>query len=207
VVVAPTRVRFCDVAAGHGGFAIEGIDLADLPVWSASGAGDDTGAGLTDLVVGTANAARAYVVFATAYTATVALADVVGGRGGLVLEGVVAGDGAGRAVARGGDDTGDGLDDVLVSASNADVPFADSGRVYVVFGKADSTPVLLADVAAGTGGFALDGSCSAIADGHSSIVVPLGSIVIAAASRSASRSFGPRLGTANHRRTTSGAVA
>ena len=57
-----------------------------------------------------------------------------------------------------GDVNGDGVSDIVVGAPKAEpngVFWA--GRSYVVFGKADTDPVLLADVAAGIGGFAMDG--------------------------------------------------
>jgi hypothetical protein len=56
-----------------------------------------------------------------------------------------------------GDVNGDGLADVIVGAPGAAPNGSDSGRTYVVFGKADHEVVSLADVTLGIGGFALDG--------------------------------------------------
>ncbi len=56
-----------DVAAGNGGFVINGIDFVDLSGASVSGAGDVNGDGVPDLIVGdpcgNSNAGESYVVF------------------------------------------------------------------------------------------------------------------------------------------------
>ena len=81
------------------------------------------------------------------------LAGVVAGKGGFVMNGIDPEDFSGRSVSGAGDVNGDGLADVIVGARNADP----GGKSYVVFGKADWTPVNLADVAAGSGGFVMNG--------------------------------------------------
>jgi hypothetical protein len=53
--------------------------------------------------------------------------------------------------------SGDGLAEVVVGAPYAESNAPYAGRTYVVFGKADTDEVELADVAKGIGGFALDG--------------------------------------------------
>jgi hypothetical protein len=82
--------------------------------------------------------------------------------GGFAMLGVRAGDHAGSHVNGAGDVNGDGLADVLVSAvfatSNGN-QFA--GRGYVVFGKANATPVQLSAIENGTGGgFSVNGLAS-----------------------------------------------
>ena len=53
---------------------------------------------------------------------------------------------------------GDGRGDVILGASGGDpAGHAIAGESYVVFGKADTAPVDLAAVAAGTGGFVIEG--------------------------------------------------
>jgi flagellin-like hook-associated protein FlgL len=54
---------------------------------------------------------------------------------------------------------GDGLDDLIVGAYQAD-PNGNSsaGESYVVFGKSDGTAIELSDVTAGNGGFVINGS-------------------------------------------------
>ncbi|MEM6989633.1 MAG: integrin alpha [Myxococcota bacterium] len=56
-----------------------------------------------------------------------------------------------------GDINSDGLDDLIVGAPYADAPGNGAGRSYVVFGMAGMAAVDLSDIAAGTGGFVLNG--------------------------------------------------
>ncbi len=85
------------------------------------------------------------------------LADVAAGIGGFAINGIDPSDGAAR-VSGAGDVNGDGLADVIVGAPEGD-PGGNgkAGESYVVFGKADGTAVELADVAAGGGGFVMNG--------------------------------------------------
>ncbi len=77
---------------------------------------------------------------------------------GFGFSGLAGDDKAGREVAVIGDVNGDGLDDILISAPGADINGANSGSVYVVFGKtggfgaADGLSKL-----DGTNGFRVDG--------------------------------------------------
>ncbi|MEE8477682.1 MAG: VCBS repeat-containing protein, partial [Gemmatimonadales bacterium] len=88
----------------------------------------------------------------------VSLSDVAAGTGGFVIKGIDAGDGSGWSVSGAGDVNGDGLADIIVGANGADPGGNRSaGESYVVFGKAGGTAVNLADVAAGSGGFVING--------------------------------------------------
>ncbi|WP_281018349.1 MULTISPECIES: tandem-95 repeat protein [unclassified Minwuia] len=87
----------------------------------------------------------------------IALSDVRAGDGGFIMNGIADSDLAGRGPRGAGDVNGDGIVDVIVDARHADVNGNNSGSAYVVFGKADGTAVNLADVSAGTGGFAIQG--------------------------------------------------
>src|SRR5438045_3255497 len=69
------------------------------------------------------------------------LASITTGDGslGFVLQGERAGDESGRSVASAGDVNGDGFDDLIVGAFQADGPAdgrSEAGDSYVIFGKA-----------------------------------------------------------------------
>ena len=103
-------------------------------------------------------AGESYVVFGKANTLPVDLSDVVAGAGGFVINGINVQDQSGRSVSGAGDVNGDGLADVIVGAHRGDPgENSNAGESYVVFGKADTAPVSLADVVAGTGGFVING--------------------------------------------------
>ncbi|WP_169805888.1 VCBS repeat-containing protein, partial [Azohydromonas lata] len=158
------------VAAGSGGFVINGQGANDASGWSVSGAGDVNGDGLADLVVTSkVDAGRSYVVFGRSATAAVDLASVAAGVGGFIIYGQAGGDGSGWSVSGAGDVNGDGLADLLVGAPYGD-PAAgtDAGRAYVVFGRSSRASADLAAVAAGSGGgFAINGLAGGDGSGYS----------------------------------------
>ncbi len=162
-----TKVSLADIAAGSGGFVINGIDPDDRSGRSVSGAGDVNGDGLADVIVGAPgadpggreSAGRSYVVFGKADGTPVDLSDFLTGKaGGFVINGIEPGDQSGVSVSGAGDVNGDGLDDIIVGAFTADPGGrADAGECHVVFGKADGTAVDLSDITAGIGGFVING--------------------------------------------------
>ncbi|MCA9693046.1 MAG: Ig-like domain-containing protein [Nannocystaceae bacterium] len=161
---------FAKIYAGIGGFALDGATAGDFTGSAVAGAGDVNGDGLADLIIGAYGfdgngdlAGRAYVVFGKQDAQLVDLKQVADGVGGFAINGEKAGDWAGIAVAGAGDVNGDGLDDVIIGAPQADPIGEAAGRSYVIFGKEDGAPVELTQVAANqgdadAGGFIINGS-------------------------------------------------
>ena len=129
---------------GSAGFVIGGIQQHNLTGWSISAAGDVNGDGIDDLIVGAPwdDAGRSYVVFGSTqgFPAVLPLARLWPGGGGdgsagFVLTGIDSWDYAGF-VSDAGDVNGDGIGDLIVGATGADVGgHARVGEAYVVFGR------------------------------------------------------------------------
>ena len=148
-------VNLTNVSAGTGGFRIIGQNAGDSAGQALATVGDLNGDGKAEILVGAmgndaggTNAGAAYVVYGKATGTQVDLDNIAAGTGGFRITGSV-GDNAGSAITGLGDINGDGLADILVGASG-------SGKAYVVFGKTDSTEVLLSNIAVGIGGFVIN---------------------------------------------------
>ncbi|MCA9705451.1 MAG: FG-GAP repeat protein [Myxococcales bacterium] len=157
-------VALADVYLGVGGFGVHGAGFDDNAGDSVAGAGDANGDGLADVLVGArlanagglGNSGRCYVIFGKAGTGAVDLS--VLGSGGFAIDGETEFDEACAAVGQAGDVDGDGLSDVVVGAPGAQDDLVLQGRAYVVHGKLGSTTVPLTGVAAGMGGYPIDGA-------------------------------------------------
>ena len=162
-----TAINLSAIVAGTGGFVINGESARGWSGWSVSNAGDVNADGLDDLIIGAgqsdlsgkSNAGKSYVVFGKKdNTNAIELSDIATGKGGFVIKGESAGDFSGHSVSNAGDVNGDGLDDLIVGAYQANLSDKkNAGKSYVIFGKQDNTAINLSAIAAGTGGFVING--------------------------------------------------
>ncbi len=156
-----------------------GEDALDLAGQAVSSAGDFTGDGTVDLLVG----AHHHSEGATWNGAVYVVSGAVTGRMNLSaatarLMGAAAQDQAGEAVSGGGDLDGDGVDDVIVGARQADGSATDSGVAYAVLGPwtgalslADADLVLLGEAASDAAGSAVLLAGDLTGDGLPDLVV------------------------------------
>jgi hypothetical protein len=126
------------------GFVIIGDAASNNAGWSVSSAGDVNGDGFGDLLVGAPNgnmggtdAGQAYLLFGKADAfGTIDLAGLTAADG-FIIQGDANFDHTGWSVSSAGDINGDGFDDIIVAAKDADAPGEGNvGRAYVLFGKA-----------------------------------------------------------------------
>lgn len=82
------------------------------------------------------------------------------GFGGFAVNNVESGDFLGSALSAAGDVNADGVDDFLVAARLGDGAGTSSGQVFVVFGRTGTSPVGVSAIAAGTGGFVINGAAT-----------------------------------------------
>jgi len=176
-------VNLEDVFSGSGGgFVIDGEpDNSASAGYSVSSAGDVNGDGLADLIVGAPwlNSGVSYLVFGKMDTKQIDLASVANGIGGFSIVGPDLmkynyGGWTGVSVSSAGDVNGDGLADLIVGEHSGDSMDINGGSIethighsYLVFGKADTTSVDLAEVAAGNGGFVINGKALSDLSGES----------------------------------------
>ncbi len=104
------------------------------------------------------------------FGASIELSAIAAGTGGLVINGQSANDLSGFSVASAGDVNGDGFDDLIVGANGADpASGSDAGKSYVVFGTGGEfgASIELSAIAAGTGGFVINGQSAGDLSGRS----------------------------------------
>ena len=156
---------------GTNGFILNGIDASDYSGSSVSSAGDVNGDGYDDLIIG-ANSAdpngdnqagETYIVYGGASapgTGGRFNLSMLNGTNGFILTGIDAGDRSGWSVSSAGDVNGDGYDDLIIGAYQADPNGGNSGETYIVYGGANAPGtggVLDLGALNGTNGFILTG--------------------------------------------------
>jgi len=156
------EVEMGDIAMGNGGFVLAGTLVGDDAGTAVAMVGDVNGDGLADVAIGAPHAGnvpeagRTYVVHGTTQTDAIALSDILAGTGGFVANGVGIDDLSGSSLGGGGDVDGDGLDDLVIGAPQADPGGGNSGAAYVVFGKTDTAAVSLSNP--GDAAFVIEGA-------------------------------------------------
>lgn len=153
---------------GSLGTIFYGVNSFDTSGTSISGAGDVNGDGFDDLIIGADEAdalnntkslaGESYVIFgAASLPATIDLVNL--GSAGITIFGADTGDKSGASVKKAGDVNGDGFDDLVIGATEADgANNAKSlaGDSYVIFGSA-SLPATIDLANLGVGGITIHG--------------------------------------------------
>ena len=128
---------------GTNGFRLDGINAYDQSGCSVSSAGDINGDGFDDIIIGAKRATpggltyagETYVVFGHSGGFSSALdLSTLDGANGFRLPGIDGRDQSGCSVSSAGDVNGDGFDDMIIGANEADPNGGGSGETYVVFG-------------------------------------------------------------------------
>lgn len=147
---------------GTDGIVINGIGLYDLSGEVLSAVGDINADGLDDFAIGAQhadadadrkNSGQTYIIYGTdnGSDAELDLA-TLSTEHGFVINGVRKHDLSGGRVEGGSDVNGDGIDDLLVTAANADAnDLVDAGQAYLLFGSStgfDAT-IELSDIVSG----------------------------------------------------------
>ena len=148
---------------GTNGFRVSGLAASEMLGASVSQADLDDD-GMSDLIIGASGAlggvGSVFVVKGVANPAANIDVTTLTGADGFRIDGLVAGDMLGASVSTAGDFNGDGVEDIVIAASNATVGGqGDTGSVFVIFGVTGGFNNATFDLTTldGTNGFRLDG--------------------------------------------------
>ncbi|MEM7579356.1 MAG: FG-GAP-like repeat-containing protein [Cyanobacteria bacterium P01_A01_bin.80] len=128
---------------GSNGFVVNGINQQDNLGDAVRDAGDVNGDGIDDLIIGVPGAdgnsddiGQAIVLFGDSDAGSGGTIDIsqLDGSNGFVINGIDDNDFSGWSVSGLGDINGDGIDDLIVGATGADITENDEGESYVIFG-------------------------------------------------------------------------
>ena len=149
------------------GVAVDGAAAFDQAGRRVAAAGDVNGDGKDDVIVGASNAdnnartdsGSAYVIYGSGSPGDLDLSGLTQAQG-FRIDGAAADDRLGYSADGAGDVNGDGYDDVIVGAYNADNNSrADSGSAYVIYGAATQVNLNLSSLTS-TRGFLIDGAAA-----------------------------------------------
>jgi hypothetical protein len=144
------------------GFRIDGAAGNDR-IGSAAGVGDVNGDGKDDVAVGTWST-RAYVIYGGVPSqGTIDLSVALTGAQGYRIDGLAANGNHSNIVSGAGDVNGDGKDDVIIGADQADNTASNSGSSYVIYGTVAQSTVDVTNTTTlpASLGFRIDGSATA----------------------------------------------
>ncbi|MEO8350794.1 MAG: Calx-beta domain-containing protein [Chthoniobacteraceae bacterium] len=152
---------------GSDGFIVNGALTNDSLGSAVSEAGDFNGDGIDDFIIGAYRAGpngfesgASYLIFGktTDFSAQFQLTTLDGSTG-FKLSGVATSNRSGSALAGAGDVNGDGFDDIVIGAYQADPNGRNSGASYVVFGGSSGLgPNFQLASLNGSNGFKIDGA-------------------------------------------------